>query len=135
MCRPARTTYTIGASSEGSITVNNGSVVSDWNVLQIGAGALGTVTATDPGTSITATRFELGAGSEGRFDLLNGAVANVGTVQAGMNAAGFGIVNVDGRNSVLTTSGQSFIGHLGDGRLSVLNGGMFNGYCQHPLRV
>jgi len=121
---PGPNDYTIGATSEGSITVNNGSVVSDWNVLQIGAGALGTVTATDPGTSITAVRFDLGTGSEGRFDLLNGASGNVGSIRAGMDANGFGSMNVN--SATLTASSQSVFGHVGSGTLEIQNGGSFH---------
>src|SRR5690606_2126515 len=110
---PGPNDYTIGVTSEGSITVNNGSVISDWNVLQIGAGALGTVTGTDSGTSISAVRFDLGNGSEGRFSLVGGASAHIGTIQAGMNSTGLGLVSIDGEGSALSTSGEIRLGHAG----------------------
>ncbi|QCE33088.1 hypothetical protein FAI41_05490 [Acetobacteraceae bacterium] len=144
--------YTIGVGVDGTgvLNIENGGSAIATGVLnggqagQIWAGARegsnGTINVTGPGSSMSAnSRIDVGVLGNGTLNITNGGEVTGANDNlylglgfnywggANANAAdpgnGQGIVNVDGKDSLLDISGQGKIGYYDKGTLNITNGG------------
>lgn len=120
----------IGVNNVGSLTIQDGAVVSANNGINIGlnVGSNGTVTVTGAGStwinSSVSSGLTVGNSGNGSLTISDGgAVNNSATGSIGTSSASDSIVLVTGAGSTWTNSRNLFIGNLSNGRLTIENGG------------
>lgn len=115
----------IGESSFGSMTIQNGGSVDNWN-LNIGAnsGATGTVTVTGTGSQLlNGDNLYVGNGGSGTLEILNGGAVYDFSGYVGYYSGSTGTVTVSGTGSVWSNAEVLYVGNDGDGTLVITNNG------------
>jgi T5SS/PEP-CTERM-associated repeat protein len=120
----------IGNTSDGSLSIDGGSVVSSRSgYLGAGVGKNGIVTVSGDGSSWTNSWYlYVGQYGGGTLNIINGGTVTAGYAGAiGRYAGSAGIVNVDGNSSwqLGSSSGATslMVGYAGTGELNITNGG------------
>lgn len=113
----------VGILGRGLIEQAGGThTVSNTLSLGVGAGSLGTFTASD-GAKVSAGTLIAGNYGSGVMGIKNGADLSTGTLYLAANGGSVGIMTVDGPGSSLVNSGTIYAGHTGlVGTLAVNNG-------------
>jgi T5SS/PEP-CTERM-associated repeat protein len=114
----------IGDSTAGELLIDDGSdVSSNWGYIGNESNSVGTVTMSGAGSTWdNSAALYVGYEGTGLLTVNSGAIANVGTFfSLGELDAGTGTANISGTVDVPT--GDSFVGNLGDGTLTIQNGG------------
>ena len=117
------TTVVVGDFSQGSLTIDDGSSLSNTNG-RVGNsyGSNGTVNVSSGNWTNSGT-LRIGSSGTGSLNLTGGTVSNT-SGSVGHNAGSTGTVNVSGGN--WTNSGGLVIGVLGTGSLTISNGTVSN---------
>jgi T5SS/PEP-CTERM-associated repeat protein len=120
----------VGVNSTGSLTIEDGAVVSAINGINVGlnTGSNGTVTVTGAGSTWinSSVSSGLSVGNTGNGSLTisdGGTVNNSAAASIGTNSGSNSVALVTGTGSTWTNSRNLFIGNLGNGQLTIENGG------------
>ena len=124
----------VGYSGTGSLSVTNGGVVSGpiGTILYVGynTGSTGTVTVDGAGSQLNpGTAFMIGQYGAGTAYILNGGSAHAQNVaiangsSGGIGGGGSGALFVDGPGSTVLYNSSLYVGQMGNGRLTITNGG------------
>ena len=118
---------TVGFAGNGTMDVEDGAQVLSGGarIAEFGS-STSIATVTGPGTRWESrTGIDVGYGGHGRLNISNGGVVEQtgSTVFLGRNASSTGIVKVDGSGSQLNNNGTLFLGYIGNGDLTIENGG------------
>jgi T5SS/PEP-CTERM-associated repeat protein len=122
----------IGRNGGGTITVNNGSDVTAAGdtMLGLNAGSTGAVTIDGAGSTWTQTGLlAIGDNGSGSFVISGDADSDANEVRVG-NGAGSGQATVTGAGSIWTPA-SLWVGHTGEGTLTVSNGAQVLGSDIH----
>ncbi len=124
------TDATVGVTGVGSVTVENGSVLSlDLATLGRDAGSDGTITVTGDNGSGTASRLNtpnsltIGKNGKGTLNIENGGLVTPDEVFIGTETGSVGLVTVTGVGSSLLSNDDLGVGGFGTGTLQVEAGG------------
>ncbi|WP_371420653.1 autotransporter domain-containing protein [Tardiphaga sp.] len=119
----------VGYHGAGALTVLNGGVVntSAWE-FSVGdsSGAVGAVTVDGAGSTVTGSDIVVGNSGTGTLTVSNGGTV-IGTTWAnyiGQHAGSVGTVTVTGPGSHLIVNNSLAIGQMGNGTLTIANGGV-----------
>lgn len=126
----ATTAARIGASGDGTLTVDGGSqLISNSGTLGSSVGSTGTATITGTGATWT-NNSELRVGLSGQGALQVGAGGQVSDTGGylGYNAGSTGIATVTGAGAKWNSSSYLTVGRSGSGTLHVESGGQVNSY-------
>ena len=129
-------TLTIGRAGEGHLLIASGGTVTTGGQTTIGdlAGSEGYVAVDGAGSSLNSgPELFIGHFGSGTLAITNGATVvgntvpdpvegTLGNVRIGDEAGSTGRVTVDGAGSSFTSTGDLFIGRLGNGSLEITNG-------------
>ena len=119
----------VGSYGTGSLSVTNGGVVTgpSGTSLYIGryAGSTGTVTVDGAGSQLNpGTAFIIGEFGTGTASIINGGSAHAQSVSvSNETTSGPGTLFVDGSGSTVLYNSSLYVGHMGNGRLYITNGG------------
>lgn len=122
-------TLVVGDIGTGSLMVESGgSLISDATNIGLSAGSTGVVTIDGGGTNWTNTgHLYVGVDGHGTLNITNGASVtseNWNLSIIGYNVGGVGSVTVDGEGSSWVNRYELFVGDIGEGSLTVSNGGL-----------
>ncbi len=118
----------IGRDGNGTLTIMSGGLVNDTGnstIIGFRSTATGAATVDGLGSSWTLDgTLAVGFASSGTLTIQNGAtVAGDGRGRIGQNLGGIGVVTIDGPGSAWTLQNSLNVGMLGNGSVSVSNGG------------
>ena len=118
-----------GSLARGDLIIQGGSAVNGFSGMVIGVdGSEGTVTVTDPGSSLELVAVNIGyEGGAGTLNIENGGGVMAQWVVVGGDPETQGTLNVTGSGSALTTAGTGntvTVGGDGFGVLNVVDGGL-----------
>jgi T5SS/PEP-CTERM-associated repeat protein len=122
---------TIGASSQGKLTISNGGIVASGVTNQAAASVIGksgsangVVTVEGTGSSWTnGTALRIGFEGEGLLTILDGGAVLNSLGVVGLNPGSSGAVNVNGAGSTWANSSDLVVGERGTAALSITDGG------------
>jgi T5SS/PEP-CTERM-associated repeat protein len=121
-------TLSVGAAGNGTLTIEEGSTVTEPAVQGTSAtiglfkGATGIVTVRDPGSTWN-NDVTVGHSGNGTLDIQSGGTVNSGIATIGYLSAGTGVATVDGIGSVWNISASFSVGVSGNGTLNIQSGG------------
>jgi outer membrane autotransporter protein len=118
-------TLTVGNTGSGSLTIENGGIVSNASG-RIGsaAGSTGTATVTGAGSTWTSSvDLSVGQAGSGTLTIEDGGTVSNMTGRIGFGAISTGTATVTGAGSTWTNSKNLFVGNDGDGTLTIEDGG------------
>lgn len=121
------TDSTIGSSSPGAVTIQNGATLTTSGTLNVGGGKSGTLTISGTGSQWSANTIRVatdqgGTATTGTLALSGGATVTSTTASVGFATfGGQGVATVDGAGTQWNT-GAITIGDRGAGRLTISNG-------------
>ena len=120
----------IGASGTGQVTIAGGGQVltgPSGGFLGVLAGATGTMTVTDPGSTWNISdQLTVGGAGSGMLIVQNGGTVTNAAGTIGSSSGSIGAVSVTGTGSTWTSSGNVTVGLAGTGALTVAGGGAVN---------
>jgi fibronectin-binding autotransporter adhesin len=120
----------IGASGTGQVTIAGGGKVltgPSGGFLGVLAGATGTMTVTDPGSTWNISdQLTVGGSGSGMLIVQNGGTVSNTAGTIGASSGSTGAVSVTGTGSTWTSSGNVTVGLAGTGTLTVAAGGAVN---------
>jgi len=120
-------TLTVANTAAGSLTIQNGSIVSD-NTAYVGNGAdsIGVVTVEGPGSKwINTSQLAIGYSGNGTLNVLNGGVVTTEASSGilGVSPGSVGVATIDGPGSTWTLDVPLLVGISGEATMSIQNGG------------
>jgi subtilase-type serine protease len=120
----------VGFSGSGTLAISglNSTAITKATVLGTAAGASGSATVSDNAHWTITSTLTVGSSGTGQLQVDSGGVLNTtGTATIGLTDGSLGnSVTVDGTGSLWQSPGMLYVGALGEGQLTVSNGGVVN---------
>ncbi len=114
----------IGKTSDGTLTITSGTLLSSYGYLGYNSGVAGVVNVSNSGLQWTNSyNLFVGNSGSGTLNIANGGVVSNSTGYLGFNSGSTGTASVDGANSKWTNSWGISVGESGSGTLKITNGG------------